>query len=63
MGWARAPDEEIHGFAQCEVKLIRPGPSRLHLASCYAPEVNRAPTWNFTTARCYGIPQLLDEEQ
>ena len=28
--------------------------------SWYAPGAMRAPTLNFTTAHCYGIPQILD---
>jgi transcriptional regulator len=30
--------------------------------SWYAPGAIRAPTWNFTAAHCYGVPEILDEE-
>jgi transcriptional regulator len=30
--------------------------------SWYAPGAIRAPTWNFSVAHCYGVPQLLDAE-
>lgn len=29
--------------------------------SWYAPGAIRAPTWNFTVAHCYGVPEVLDE--
>lgn len=30
--------------------------------SWYAPGATRAPTWNFTAAHRYGVPELLDQE-
>jgi transcriptional regulator len=30
--------------------------------SWYAPGATRAPTWNFSAAHCYGVPQILDGE-
>jgi len=30
--------------------------------SWYAPGAIRVPTWNFSVAHCYGVPELLDDE-
>jgi transcriptional regulator len=57
------PDEEIHGFGDREVLLIVQGPHGYISPSWYAPGATRAPTWNFTVAHCYGVPELLDEDQ
>jgi transcriptional regulator len=56
------PDEEIHGFGDREVLLIVQGSHGYISPSWYAPGAIRAPTWNFSTAHCYGVPELLDEE-
>ena len=58
------PDEVIHGFGDREVLLIIQGRSNGYISpSWYAPEAIRAPTWNFSAAHCYGVPQILDEEE
>ena len=31
--------------------------------SWYVPGESQAPTWNFTTAHCYGVPQVLDPDE
>jgi transcriptional regulator len=56
------PDEELHGFGQREIMLIVQGAHGYISPSWYAPGATRAPTWNFTAAHCYGVPQILDEE-
>jgi transcriptional regulator len=56
------PDEELHGFGGREIMLIVQGVHGYISPSWYAPGATRAPTWNFTAAHCYGIPQILDEE-
>ncbi len=56
------PDEELHGFGQREVMLIVQGIHGYISPSWYAPGATRAPTWNFSVAHCYGVPQLLDAE-
>jgi transcriptional regulator len=56
------PDEQLHGFGEREIMLIVQGVHGYISPSWYAPGATRAPTWNFTTAHCYGIPQVLDEE-
>ncbi len=57
------PDEVIHGFGDREVLLIVQGRHGYISPSWYAPGAIRAPTWNFSTVHCYGVPQLLDEEE
>jgi transcriptional regulator len=58
------PDEVVHGFGDREVLLIIQGRSNGYISpSWYAPEAIRAPTWNFSAAHCYGVPQILDEEE
>jgi transcriptional regulator len=56
------PDERIHGFGEREIMLIVQGHHGYISPSWYAPGATRAPTWNFTAAHCYGVPELLDEQ-
>jgi transcriptional regulator len=53
----------VHGFAEREILLIVQGDHGYISPSWYAPGATRAPTWNFSVAHCYGVPQLLDEEE
>jgi transcriptional regulator len=57
------PDDVIHGFGDREILLIIQGRHGYVSPSWYAAGAIRAPTWNFSTAHCYGVPQLLDEEE
>jgi transcriptional regulator len=57
------PDEVIHGFGDREILLIIQGRHGYVSPSWYAPGATRAPTWNFSAAHCYGVPQILDEEE
>jgi transcriptional regulator len=57
------PDEEIHGFDGSEVLLIVQGRHGYISPSWYAAGAIRAPTWNYSTAHCYGVPELLGEEE
>lgn len=58
------PDETIHGLGDREVLLIVQGRSNGYISpSWYAAGEVRAPTWNFSAAHCYGVPQILDEEE
>ena len=43
--------------------LIVAGPHGYISPSWYAPGATPAPTWNFSVAHCYGVPQLLDAER
>ncbi|MBV9292318.1 MAG: FMN-binding negative transcriptional regulator [Frankiales bacterium] len=57
------PDDVVHGFGDREVLLIVQGRHGYISPSWYAPGAVRAPTWNFSVAHCYGVPQLLDAEE
>ena len=57
------PDEMIHGFGEREILLIIQGRHGYISPSWYAPGAIRAPTWNFSSAHCYGVPQILDGEE
>ena len=56
------PDDKLHDFGEREVLLIVQGVHGYISPSWYAPGATRAPTWNFSAAHCYGVPQLLDED-
>jgi transcriptional regulator len=57
------PDERIHGFGEREIMLIVQGAHGYISPSWYAPGAIRAPTWNFSVAHCYGVPELLGEAE
>jgi transcriptional regulator len=56
------PDETVHGFGAREILLIIQGRHGYVSPSWYAPGAVRVPTWNFSVAHCYGVPEILDEE-
>jgi transcriptional regulator len=56
------PDDQLHGLGQREIMLIVQGVHGYISPSWYAPGATRAPTWNFTAAHCYGVPQILDAQ-
>lgn len=56
------PDEQLHGFGSREILLVVQGVHGYVSPSWYAPGATRAPTWNFTAAHCYGVPEILDDE-
>jgi transcriptional regulator len=57
------PDEKLHGLGQHELLLIVQGRHGYISPSWYAPGATRAPTWNYTVAHCYGVPELLGEDE
>src|SRR3954452_2206654 len=58
------PDDEIPRFgAGGEILLIIAGPHGYVSPSWYAPGATRAPTWNFSVAHCYGVPEVLELER
>jgi transcriptional regulator len=57
------PDDQLHQLGANEVMVIIAGPHGYISPSWYAPGAVRAPTWNFTVAHCYGVPQILSLEQ
>jgi transcriptional regulator len=57
------PDDKIHAFGGSEVLLIVAGPHGYISPSWYIPGATPAPTWNFSVAHCYGVPEVLDPER
>jgi transcriptional regulator len=57
------PDEKNHGFGESEMLLIVQGRHGYISPSWYAAGESQAPTWNFTTAHCYGVAQVLDPDE
>jgi transcriptional regulator len=57
------PDEQVHGFGDREVMVIVQGRHGYISPSWYVPGTTPAPTWNFSVAHCYGVPQILGAEE
>ena len=57
------PDEEVHDLGSSEVLLIVAGPHGYISPSWYREGTTRVPTWNFSVAHCYGVPQILDADE
>ncbi len=57
------PDEEAHGFGEREVLVIVQGLHGYVSPSWYGPEGTEAPTWNFSVAHIYGVPEVLGPEE
>lgn len=57
------PDEEVHGFGDREVMVIAQGTHGYVSPSWYGPGATRAPTWNFSVAHIYGVPEVLGEDE
>jgi transcriptional regulator len=57
------PDERVHGLGENEVMLIVQGHHGYISPSWYVPGTTPAPTWNFSVAHCYGVPEILGAEE
>jgi transcriptional regulator len=57
------PDEVAHGFGEREVLVVVQGLHGYVSPSWYGPEGTEAPTWNFSVAHIYGVPEVLGEEE
>jgi len=58
------PDEQVHDFSEREMLLIVQGRHGYISPSWYAPDAPMpVPTWNFSVAHCYGVPQILGAEE
>ena len=57
------PDEELHRFGSGEMLLIVAGPHGYISPSWYTELGTPVPTWNFSVAHCYGIPEVLDADE
>jgi transcriptional regulator len=56
------PDEQLHELGRHEILVIVQGPHGYVSPSWYA-EGDLVPTWNHVTAHCYGVPEILGEEE
>jgi transcriptional regulator len=57
------PDDRLHGFGEREILLIVQGRHGYISPSWYVPGTTPAPTWNFSVAHCYGVPEILSSEE
>jgi transcriptional regulator len=57
------PDEVLHDLGAGETLVIVQGRHGYISPSWYPPGGTRAPTWNFTVAHLYGVPEVLPEEE
>lgn len=57
------PDDELHGLGGGEMLAIVQGNHGYVSPSWYAAGATPAPTWNFTVAHCYGVPEILSPEE
>jgi transcriptional regulator len=57
------PDDELHGLGEGEMLVIVQGEHGYVSPSWYGPGATRAPTWNFSVAHLYGVPEVLSEEE
>jgi transcriptional regulator len=57
------PDEKVHGLGQREILVIVQGRHGYISPSWYEPGSTPAPTWNFSVAHCYGVPEILDADE
>lgn len=57
------PDDEVHEIGGAEVLVIVQGNHGYVSPSWYAPGATPAPTWNFSVAHLYGVPEILSEEE
>jgi transcriptional regulator len=54
------PDEQVHDLGSTEVLLVFAGPHGYISPSWYGERATPVPTWNFSVAHCYGVPEILD---
>ena len=57
------PDEKVHGFGRSEILVIVAGPHGYISPSWYSEQGTPVPTWNFSVAHCYGVPEILDADE
>jgi transcriptional regulator len=54
------PDDRIHRLSQGELLVIVQGRHGYISPSWYPPDPQNVPTWNFSVAHLYGVPEILD---
>ncbi|HET7417155.1 MAG TPA: FMN-binding negative transcriptional regulator [Solirubrobacterales bacterium] len=57
------PDEKLHALGADGMLVIVQGEHGYVSPSWYGPGATRAPTWNFSVAHLYGVPEVLSEEE
>jgi transcriptional regulator len=57
------PDEQLHRLGGGEMLLIVAGPHGYISPSWYSELAIPVPTWNFSVAHCYGVPEILPAEE
>lgn len=57
------PDDRLHGLGEGEMLAIVQGHHGYVSPSWYGPGATKAPTWNFSVAHLYGVPEILGEEE
>jgi transcriptional regulator len=57
------PDEKNHDFGDREMLVIVAGTHGYISPSWYEPGTTPAPTWNFSVAHLYGVPEALEPEE
>lgn len=56
------PDDQIHRLTEGELLVIVQGRHGYVSPSWYPPDSRNVPTWNFSVAHLYGVPEILDAE-
>ena len=57
------PDDRIHGLADGELLVVVQGHHGYISPSWYPSDSRNVPTWNFSVVHCYGVPEILGEEE
>jgi transcriptional regulator len=57
------PDDQVHQFGERELLVIVAGPHGYISPSWYSEHGTPVPTWNFSVAHCYGVPEILGPEE
>ena len=57
------PDERLHALGTSEILLVVTGPHGYISPSWYSAQASPVPTWNFSVAHCYGVPEILSPEE
>jgi transcriptional regulator len=56
------PDDQVHRLGEGELLVIVQGRHGYISPSWYPGDSGGVPTWNFSVAHCYGVPEILGEE-
>lgn len=56
------PDEQLHELGEHEILVIVEGPHGYISSGWYGGGAN-VPTWNFSTAHLWGVPEILTDEE